>query len=189
MSGEIYPTIRTKIDKFRKLRQRIGYKHWFQNTLGNGLIKDGIKIATESLERETTAAAAAMSRSVQLASVIPDTTPTAPVTPSSTNMNRRSTRSNVLRNTTNYTEKRRAGRPSKRSRGRSGGRPKTAVCMWHFLPTFHHACHTHTPHVTHTLTKHTLSYRFRGSALLSLVLSLLIYQQVLHRRRPYYLIS
>lgn len=116
------------IDELRKSKQRIGYKHWFQNALGNGLIKHGIKIATESLQRETTAAAAASeSGNVRLPTVT-SVTPSAPATPSSTNMNRRSARGNVLRNTTNSTEKRSSGRPSKRSRGRSGGRPRTAVC-------------------------------------------------------------
>ena len=116
------------IDELRKSKQRIGYKHWFQNALGNGLIQYGIKLATENLARAATASAVE-SRSVRL----PTVTTVSPVTPSSTNINRRSSRGNVLRNSTNSI---RPGRPFKRTRGRNGGRPRTAVCVSFFTIYF-----------------------------------------------------
>ena len=102
------------MDELRKSKKRFGYKHWFQNALGNGLIEHGIKLVTESLEKEA-AASEAESRNVQL----PTVTSLRP-----TVINR-----NVLQNVTNSPpkKKRSAGRPAKRSRGRNGGRPRSAV--------------------------------------------------------------
>lgn len=38
------------VDELKKSKARIGYKHWFQNELGNVLIKEGIRICVEVLK-------------------------------------------------------------------------------------------------------------------------------------------
>ena len=38
------------VDELMKNKARIGYKHWFQNQLGNTLIVEGIRICVEALK-------------------------------------------------------------------------------------------------------------------------------------------
>ena len=49
----LFPSAKT----LRKTKARIGYKHWFQNALGNGLIDHGISVCKDNLVAAANAAA------------------------------------------------------------------------------------------------------------------------------------
>ena len=61
----LYPSAKT----LRKNKARIGYKHWFQNALGNGLIDHGIDLCKQAAAAAASEAASAAST----ASVAPNT--------------------------------------------------------------------------------------------------------------------
>ena len=50
----LFPSAKT----LRKNKARIGYRHWFQNALGNGLIDHGISLCKEAVVEGATASAA-----------------------------------------------------------------------------------------------------------------------------------
>ena len=91
-------------ETLRKKKRRWGYKHWFQNALGNGLIDHGVRMCKEAAASAAAAAHEQQDRSSSSSSSSDDD-------------------DTVLCDRSNTPEPRRRGRPYKRKRG--PGRPAT----------------------------------------------------------------
>lgn len=109
----IFACIYPGVDKLKKAKKRLGYKHWFQNTLGLGLCEFGILHAAE--ERKDWAAKK-VTKFIRYCSQHVDRTTRSVTTP----ICRR-----VLRSRSNVPPKKRGSGGRKKKRKRGPGRTKS----------------------------------------------------------------
>ena len=128
------------IETFKKSKARLGFKHWFQNTLGNVLIEHGIRLAEDAwLNKASTIVTKFIRYSMKLLVKRRQA--------AATKAQQQSGRANVfrrvaLRDQRNVGGGKRVGRPKKRNRG--GGRRPNQV---------DELAHTHAYTYTHTHTQ------------------------------------
>ena len=126
------------VDKLKKSKARLGYKHWFQNTLGNVLMLRGLRLAEDSwIHRASKIVTKFMRHAVKILLKKRLTTP--PTV----------TRRVALRPRVNTSGR---GRPRKRKH--AGGRPPNnqVFCLL-LLTAFMHARRSACTYYNHTVTR------------------------------------